>query len=141
MKTLKRLLASLGLSFFIALGLGAGIQTSQSFEVPDNFAYGPPATQKLTEEPGMYTVKRYGFPSTYKETQTVALQSGAKGSYESKPFGLWLLAVNVVFWMSLLVALLSPVAIFFRPKKKAEKPTDTSNETKPPEAKPTNEAK
>lgn len=139
MKMFKRLLTSLFISFVLATALGLGINTTQSYDVREGFAYGLPANQQIIAENGTFHVKRYGFPATYKETQSVHLQSEANGSYESKPFTFWLAAVNVVFWMSLLVAVLSPVSIFFRPKKREseEKP----NETKPTEEKVVNEAK
>lgn len=135
MKTLKRLFFSLFISFILAGALGLGIQTSQHYDVQEGFAYGSPSNQQFTAEKGSFHVKRFGFPATYKETQSVHLDSGATGSYESKPFSFWLAVVNVVFWMSLLVAILSPISIFFRPKKKTEKPAEPKNEVKPTEEK------
>ncbi len=137
MKTLKRLFFSLLVSFLLAGALGLGIQTSQKYDVREGFAYGPPTNQQYTAEKGTFSIKRYGFPATYKEVQHVVLETGTDTNYESKPFTFWLAVVNVVFWMSLLVAILSPVSIFFRPKKR----TKDSNEDEPTEEKVANEAK
>lgn len=141
MKMITRLFKSLFVSLMMAIVLGLALWNTNKVSVTKGFVFGPPIAQQIMSEDGTYTVKRWGFPATYKETQFFHATNGNyQTSYESKPFNTLLAIVNVVFWMSLLVSILSPVTIFFRPKKHDKKASQKLNEVVV-EKKPTPEAK
>mgnify|MGYP001165756678 CR=1 FL=1 len=120
MKRLKTLTLLLLLSFAAALGLGAGLNSSSTFQVQKGFGFGPPPVQQKMADAGEYKVTRHGFPATYKEVQSFKSsgQQAYETSYDSRPFSLILLVTNIVFWVCLLVSVLAPITIFWRPVKK-----------------------
>ena len=136
MKMFKRLILSLAVSLLAAGVLGLGLSTTQKMEVNKGFFFGQQVGQSPLPESGVYTIKRQGFPATYRETHTVNLRSGANTSYDSIPTSKLLAVINIVFWMSLLVVLLSPVAIFYRPKKHEPELEITHGEVKQADTEP-----
>ncbi len=136
MKTLRKLAVIIFVSVVIAAAIGIGASTRTSTSVGKGFYFGPPEAQQKMEYGGVYGVSRRGFPATYREIQKFQATDGAtfETSYDSKPFNLFLLVINVVLLLSLLVALLAPITIFWRPKKKL-------NEVKPTEKKPASQVK
>lgn len=135
MKMISRLLRFLLLSLVISTALGLGSWSSSRAEVKKGFVFGPPFAQTVIPETGTFTIKRQGFPATYKETQTVRLQSGPENSYDSKARSWWLAAVNVVFWMSLVAAILSIVNVFFKPRLRLAPKDEAHQINKTPEVK------
>jgi hypothetical protein len=115
----------------------------RAFDVPKGFYYGEVTNQVSTPATATFTRKWYGFPATVAEKELVTY---ANGNYESATYDIqrfsWFYAgVNVVFWMGLVAALLAPVTIFYRPKKRsAETPRDT-NATKSTESNVPSQAK
>ena len=133
MKTVKKLLLLLFISLSLAVAMGAGASTQSSEKVGRGFYFGPPAAQQKVEYSGYFSVSRRGFPATYREVQRFQATDGAtyEVSYVSKPFSLLLLIANVVLLMSFLVAVLSPITIFWRPQRKPVevKPTEKKTES------------
>lgn len=119
MKKIKHLVVILVLLIVIAAVLSLTIVRRDTYEVGKGFYYGAPQSQNTTTIGGTYTVNRYGFPSTYREQQTFTPDGDIfnESTYENHGFdGLYVLT-NILFWMGLFVALLSPLTIFYRPKK------------------------
>ncbi len=120
MKRLKTLMLLVLVSFGAALALSAGITSSDAFQVGKGFGFGPPPVQQKMADAGEYKITRRGFPATYKEVQSFK-SSGEQAyetSYDSRPFSLALMVTNIVFWVSLLVSVLAPITIFWRPVTK-----------------------
>ena len=131
MKRLKRLTIIFFLALFGAVAIGLGSHNWKGFEVQKGFVFGPPIAQQKMEFIGWYVISRWGFPATYREVQKFQATDGAtyETSYVSKPFNLLLAVTNVVLLMSFLVALLAPVTIFWRPKKKQSEVKLTEKKT------------
>ncbi len=119
MKTLRKLVSILFFSLLIAVGIGAGANSRAGETVQKGFHFGPPAAQQKMEHNGFFHIKRWGFPATYREVQSFQATDGAtyQTAYVSRPFSFLLLLTNVVLLMSFFVAVLSPITIFWRPKR------------------------
>lgn len=139
MKELKRatliFLSLLALVAVVSVVLAFVPVRQRTVSVPKGFYYGEATNQAATQLEAMFTRKWYGFPATVAEKEVV---SYAGGNYESATYNIqkfsWFYAgVNVVFWLGLAAAMLAPVTIFWRPKKKLE--------VKPTEEKPTSRVK
>ncbi|QQS20079.1 hypothetical protein IPL85_01320 [Candidatus Saccharibacteria bacterium] len=120
MKRLKKLLLLVCVSLLIAAGIGGGINTLESVPAEKGFVFGPPIAQQKMETDGTFKVQRWGYPGTYREIQTF-LGSGENPyevSYTSRAFNPMLLLANIIFLMSFVAAVLAPITIFWRPKKK-----------------------
>lgn len=88
--------------------------------VPKGFAFGAPNNQTRMSVDGVYSVTFYGSPSPYKVTETFRPTGDVFNtlSYDAVPFNGFIIVTNFVFWLSLLVALLAPITIFWRPQKR-----------------------
>ncbi|MBL8121756.1 hypothetical protein JNM87_03330 [Candidatus Saccharibacteria bacterium] len=138
MKKLKRLSVSIIVSFLVALCVGLGVNTFQGYDVKRGFAFGPPQDQQTTSYRGWYGIKRWGFPATYLEVHSFQPGEGASGNfyYTAKPLSPLLVVTNVVLLMSFIVAMLSPITIFWRPKKASSVIEMDKNESNLPGGKP-----
>lgn len=107
---------------------------SRSATVPTGFHYGEPANQSVTTKNAELTRQWRGFPVPISEKEAV-LYPG-EGFYEATTYDIvklnyWYIVINIIFWTGLIVALLSPITIFYRPKKKPVevKPTEKKTES------------
>lgn len=142
MKKVKRLVALTTISFLVALGIGLGVNTSQSYDVERGFAFGQPLNQQTMPYSGTYDIVRWGFPATYREVHRFQPSEGASGDtyYTAKPFSPLLVVANVLLLMSFLVAILSPITIFWRPKNKVAPELANPSQDKLTEEKPVSQA-
>lgn len=102
-------------------------------DVPKGFYYGEVTNQAATQAEATFTRKWYGFPATVAEKEVVNYADGnyESATYEIQKFSWFYTVVNVIFWMGLMAALLAPVTIFWRPKKKLATDSEVkSTETK-----------
>lgn len=111
----------------------------RAVEVPKGFYYGDVTNQAATQADATFTRKWYGFPATVAEKEVVNYTEGSyeSATYDIQKFSWFYAGANVVFWMGLMAALLAPITIFWRPKKKPE----TKNEVKPTEEKTQSQVK
>ncbi len=133
MKKAKKLTVVILISVLVACFFGAGTSTKESIAVQKGFAFGPPVLQQRMDTNGEYVVRRWGYPGTYREVQIFrgAGENPYEVSYTSRAFSLVTVVANIVFLMSFIVALLSPITIFWRPQKKSTevKPTEKKTES------------
>lgn len=136
MKKFKRLLFLLLLFAVIALVLSFTIVRRDTYEVGKGFSYGAPQAQTTTAIAGIFTINRYGFPSTYREQHTFVPRGDIfnESTYEAQPFDSLYLITNFIFWLGLFAALLSPLTIFYRPKKKLIETTQNKSQVESTDA-------
>jgi hypothetical protein len=137
MKTLKRLILSLLFIFVLATVLSLVITRRNEVDVQRGFTYGPATAQVASTTPGKFTTVYYGFPSPYKEIQSFR-PSGDVFSESSVTVQQWdwfYVISNIVFWTGLFVAVMAPITIFWRPKKKQSENSILKNEVKSTEEK------
>lgn len=105
----------------------------RAVDIPKGFYYGGANNQTATYENATFVRKWYGFPATVAEKELVEYQSGdyESATYDIQKFSWFYTAVNIIFWTGLVAALLAPVTIFYRPKKKSNevKITEGKNES------------
>ena len=96
----------------------------RTVDVPKGFYYGEATNQAATQDQASFTRKWYGFPATVAEKEVVSYSSGnyEGATYEIQKFSWFYALVNVIFWIGLVAALLAPITIFYRPKKKVAEP-------------------
>jgi|JI6StandDraft_1071083.scaffolds.fasta_scaffold04046_13 hypothetical protein len=143
MKTLKRLILSLVFIFILASVLSLALTRRHEVKVERGFTYGPATAQVASTTPGSFVTVYYGFPSTYKEVQSFRPDGDvfSESSVTVQEWD-WLYVIsNIVFWTGLFVAILSPVTIFWRPKKKQPAATTSVNEVKGTDDKTTSQVK
>lgn len=127
LKFVKKIVWLFGISLFAAIILSTVPARSHTVTVPEGFAFGNPKSQQRMVSSGSYTVKRYGFPATYREVQSFspADYSYAAVSFEQQGTSVVYVVVNIVFWLGLLAGLLAPITIFWRPAKKSNQVKST----------------
>jgi len=120
MKTVKRLILSLVAILLLAGIFSVGVVRTKEFSVKKGFYFGLPDGQEAVNADGTYTIKYYGFPSAFREQHIYQSDGDVLGSstYDMQKFDLLYVVSNFVFWAGLMVALLSPLTIFFRKKNK-----------------------
>lgn len=127
MRKLRNLLLLLILVLLIAGLLSVLIVRTKEVDVQKGFMYGPTSAQVAATTDGSYVVKYYGFPSTYRE-QHIFQPNGdvfTESSYDFQDFDWFYVLSNVIFWAGLFMALLAPLTIFYRPKKRPKSDSDT----------------
>jgi hypothetical protein len=140
MKELKRATV-IFLSFLFLIAVASVVLAfvpvrQRKVDVPKGFYYGEATNQAATQAEATFTRKWYGFPATVAEKEVVSYTEGnyESATYDIQKFSWFYAGVNAVFWMGLVAALLAPLTIFYRPKKKL-------NEVKPTEKKPASQVK
>lgn len=121
MKRIKILLTLLIVSIITSGALGYVVKSRQySVGVPKGFAFGAPNSQASMDVEGMYSVTWHGMPAPYKVTETFRPTGDVFNalSYDEMPLNRGAIIMNFIFWMGLFAALLAPITIFYRPKKK-----------------------
>lgn len=135
MQRFKKLIILLLLFMIVSGFLGTVIKSREyAVNVPKGFAFGAPNNQSTMSVDGMYAVTSYGYPVTYKITETFRPTGDVFNalSYDAMPFNPAGVVANFIFWMGLFVALLAPVTIFWRPQKMSPA-TSTFAESPEPE--------
>lgn len=136
-KVLRLLVASIVLLLIAGVLSIANVRTKK-VPVTEGFVYGPPTAQAASTTKGMFIVKYYGYPTTYKE-QHLFQPTGdvfSESSYDFQPFDWFYVVSNMMFWSALFVAVLSPVTIFWRPKKPTSKLGKNDQAIEPPAPNP-----
>jgi len=143
MKTLKRLILSLIFIFVLASVLSLVLTRRNEIKVDKGFTYGPATAQVSSATPGTFTTVYYGFPSTYKEIQTFRPDGDvfSASSVTVQPWDWFYVLSNIVFWAGLFVAIMAPITIFWRPKKKVPEVVTLDNEVKTSEGKTPSQVK
>lgn len=136
MKKFKRFIFLLLLFTIVSALLSVLIVRRTSDTVAKGFAFGAPNSQMTTAADGTYSVNYYGYPSTYRVQETFKPTGDIfnESTYEKLPFNLFYVLSNFIFWMGLFMALLSPLTIFYRPKKKLREPAPAESQMQPTEA-------
>lgn len=129
MKELKRA-TTIFLTFLLVIAVVSVVLAfvpvrKRVIDVPKGFYYGEATNQAFTQAEATFTRKWYGFPATVAEREVVNYAAGnyESATYEIQRFSWFYALVNVVFWLGLTAALLAPVTIFWRPKKKVATPS------------------
>lgn len=119
MKRTKRIVMWFLLMFTLAGALSYFPTRSRSVDIKSGFKYGEPSNQIEANGDGKFVRTWRGFPATIHETETVKYPGGnyyESTVYEIQQFSLARLVMNLIYWVGLMVALLAPVTIFYRPK-------------------------
>lgn len=114
------------LMFVVAAALSYFPSRSRSVDIKSGFKYGEPSNQTEAKADGEFVRTWRGFPATIHETETVKYPGGSyyeSTVYEIQKFSLTRLITNLIYWVGLMIALLAPITIFYRPK-----PQPRSNE-------------
>lgn len=122
MKKITRLVVAILVIIVIATFLSVAITRRTVISVGKGFTYGPASAQVTSVTSGKFTTIYYGFPSMYKAEQTFrpAGDVFSESSVVIEPFDVSYVISNMIFWSGLMVSILAPVTILFRPKLKKQ---------------------
>lgn len=140
MKRMKRVVLWFVIMFALAAVLSYFPSRSRSAEVQKGFRYGEPANQSEAQGNGTFIRTWQGFPLPVKESETVKYPTQTyyeSTVYEIQTFSLVRLVINLIFWVGLITALLSPITIFWRPRKKTPVTAVAANDASSNEPQPT----